>query len=61
MRASTRDVDAFFRPPQKLREAAARAALNAGVDARWLDDAVKGFMSGRGKFAHLSSSIIYGS
>ena len=50
-RASTRDVDALFRPPEKLREAAARAAIKAGIDAHWLNDAVKGFMSARGEFA----------
>ncbi|MHB1871463.1 MAG: hypothetical protein ACYCT1_11510 [Steroidobacteraceae bacterium] len=50
-RASTRDVDAFFRPPEKVREAAARAAIKAGVDAHWLNDAVKGFMSAQGEFA----------
>ena len=50
-RASTRDVDAFFRPPEKIREAAARTAIKAGVDAHWLNDAVKGFMSAQGEFA----------
>ena len=50
-RASTRDVDAFFRPPEKVREAAARSAIKAGVEAHWLNDAVKGFMSARGEFA----------
>lgn len=50
-RASTRDVDAFFRPPEKVREAAARSAIKAGVDAHWLNDAVKGFMSAQGEFA----------
>ena len=50
-RASTRDVDALFRPPERLREAAARAAIKAGIDAHWLNDAVKGFMSARGEFA----------
>ena len=50
-RASTRDVDAFFRPPEKVREAAARAAIKAGIDAHGLNDAVKGFMSAQGEFA----------
>ncbi len=50
-RASTRDVDAFFRPPEKVREAAARSAGKAGVEAHWLNDAVKGFMSAQGEFA----------
>ncbi len=50
-RPSTRDVDAFFRPAEKVREAAARAAIKAGIDSRWLNDAVKGFMSAQGEFA----------
>lgn len=50
-RASTRDVDAFFRPPEEVREAAARAAVKAGIDTHWLNDAVKGFMSAQGEFA----------
>ncbi len=50
-RPSTMDVDALFRPAEKVRAAAARAAIEAGVDERWLNDAVKGFMSARGEFA----------
>ena len=50
-RPSTRDVDAFFRPAEKVREAAARAAVKAGIDGPWLNDAVKGFMSAQGEFA----------
>ena len=50
-RASTRDVDAFFRPPEKVREAATRTAIKAGIDAHWLNDAVKGYMSAQGEFA----------
>jgi hypothetical protein len=50
-RPSTRDVDAVFRPPKFVREAAARVALQAGIDADWLNDAVKGFLSERGEFA----------
>ena len=50
-RASTGDVDAFFRPPEKVREAATRAAIKAGIDAHWLNDAVKGFLSAQGEFA----------
>ncbi len=50
-RASTRDVDAWFRPPEEVRKAATRAAIKAGIDADWLNDAVKGFMSAQGEFA----------
>jgi hypothetical protein len=49
-RPSTQDVDAVFRPPTEVREAAARAAIRGKVKADWLNDAVKGFMSSRGDF-----------
>jgi len=50
-RPSTQDVDAWFRPPTQVREAAARVAIQAKVKADWLNDAVKAFMSPRGDFA----------
>jgi hypothetical protein len=50
-RPSTQDVDAVFRPPTQMREAAARVATRAGVKADWLNDAVKGFISSQGDFA----------
>src|SRR5271163_4512230 len=50
-RPSTQDVDAVFRPPTQVREAAARVAARAKVKADWLNDAVKGFMSAHGDFA----------
>ena len=49
-RASTRDVDAVFKPTAVVRAAAARVALRAGVPATWLNDAVKGYLSPRGEF-----------
>ena len=50
-RPATRDVDAFFRPTQVIRRAAARVAARAGVPDTWLNDSVKGFLSPRGDFA----------
>ena len=49
-RAATRDVDAFFRPADKVRKAAARVALLADIEPDWLNDAVKVFLSDRGEF-----------
>lgn len=51
VRPSTQDVDALFRPPARVREAAARVAVRARVSADWLNDGVKGFMSAHGDFA----------
>jgi hypothetical protein len=49
-RPATRDVAAFFRPSREVREAAARVAARSGVPDRWLNDAVKGFLSPRGGY-----------
>jgi hypothetical protein len=49
-RAATKDVDALFKPARIVREAAARVATQAGLDARWLNDAVKGYLSPHGEF-----------
>jgi hypothetical protein len=50
-RASTRDIDAFFRPVKQVREAVLKVASQAGAEPDWLNDAVKGFMSEAGEFA----------
>jgi hypothetical protein len=47
-RDSTGDIHALFKPGREIREAAARVASRAGVDARWLNDAVEGFLGTRG-------------
>ena len=49
-RPSTQDVDAVFRPPAKVREAAARVAAKTGLSSDWLNDGVKGFVSAHGDF-----------
>ena len=50
-RPSTQDVDALFRPAREVREAAARVAMQAGIQPDWLNDGVKGFLSERGEFS----------
>jgi len=49
-RDATRDVDAWFQPAERVREAAARVAARAAVPAGWLNDAVKGWLGTRGTF-----------
>lgn len=49
-RSSTRGVDAFFKPTEIIRQAAARVATRADVPSTWLNDAVKGFLSPKGEF-----------
>lgn len=49
-RPATYDVDAIFQPAAAVREAAARVALKAGVDEKWLNDSVKGYLSAQGTF-----------
>lgn len=49
-RASTRDIDALFKPSVEVLNAALRVASKEGVPDTWLNDAVKGYMSDRGSF-----------
>jgi hypothetical protein len=60
-RPSTQDVDALFRPARQVREAAARVAMQAGVQPDWLNDGVKGFLSEHGEFSPSWSWTICGS
>ena len=50
-RASTRDVDAVFKPSVAVLDAAVRVAAKEDVRDTWLNDAVKGYMSDHGSFA----------
>jgi hypothetical protein len=50
-RPSTQNIDGWFKPARAMREAAARVAVSARVDANWLNDGVKGFLGQRGDFA----------
>jgi hypothetical protein len=49
-RPSTKDVDGFFRPARQVREAALRVARRSGLEADWLNDGVKGYLSEHGDF-----------
>lgn len=51
-RESTRDVDAFFKPTSRIREAAAKVAKENELDERWLNDAVKGYLSSKGSYSN---------
>ena len=44
-RASTRNIDAFFRPEGEVRAAAQAVATAAGIPGDWLNDAVKAYLS----------------
>jgi hypothetical protein len=49
-RASTRDVDAVFKPSVAVLDAALKVAAKQGVRDTWLNDGVKGYLSDRGTF-----------
>lgn len=50
-RASTRDVDAVFRPASQVLDAAQRVAARHDVPDTWLNDAVKAYTSDHGTWA----------
>lgn len=49
-RASTQDIDGYFKPTSSVRAAVRRVAATAGVENDWLNDAAKGYISEKGDF-----------
>lgn len=49
-RASTRDIDAFFRPAKEVRAAARAVAAASELPDDWLNDAVKEYLSDKEDF-----------
>jgi len=45
IRATTKDVDAVFRPTREIREAAKEVSFELNLPEHWLNDGVKGFIS----------------
>ena len=61
-RPATKDIDGYFQPAAKIRQAAKRVALQLNIAEDWLNDAVKGFLSDKGnfsKFLQLSHLNVY--
>jgi len=52
-RRSTRDIDAVFEPKAVIYEVAEQLAEQRGLPAGWLNDAVKGFLTGADPYAPL--------
>lgn len=49
-RASTKDIDGYFVPKEKIRKLAQNVGEEEGVGRAWLNDGVKGFLSDKGEF-----------
>lgn len=49
-RPSTKDVDAYFKPKELIREAAKNVAEKNLLNESWLNDAVKSFLGENGEF-----------
>lgn len=49
-RPATKDVDGYFVPKEKIRRAAEAIARERELPLNWLNDAVKGFLSPKGRF-----------
>ena len=49
-RPSTNDVDAYFIPKAEIYKISKKIALKYGLNDKWLNDAVKGFLSDKGDF-----------
>ena len=49
-RPATKDVDAYFTPPQIIRELARKLADDFELPENWLNDAVKGYLSKKNDF-----------
>lgn len=51
-RPSTKDIDSYFLPQEKLRPIIRDIAREENIAEGWLNDSVKGFLSEHGKFAN---------
>ncbi len=50
-RPSTLDIDGYYAPKTKIKEAAQKVAEEFNINTDWLNDAVKGFLSPHGNFS----------